>query len=102
VSTPPKSKPVLEKTIEAAVVKYAKERGFLVHKMQAGRGGTGGWPDRMFIKNGKVFFIEFKRFGGKLSELQKARINDLQRERITVYVVDNIQYGKDVINGEAV
>lgn len=91
---------MLERDIEKAVCTYAKDRGFLVHKMQTGRGGTAGWPDRMFIRDGRVFFCEFKRTGGKLSELQKRMIHILQQHHISVYVIDNITEGKNMIDGE--
>lgn len=62
--------PPLEKSIEKAVVKYAQERGCLVRKMNGQ--GARSWPDRMFITpTGRIFFIEFKRPGGKLTPGQE-------------------------------
>ena len=95
----PKTDKPLEKAIEAAVVKYANTKGMMVKKMQTGIGGSAGWPDRMFIaKSGKLFFIEFKREGGKLSDWQELLINQLRGYKQLVYVVDNITYGKEVID----
>ncbi len=89
---------MLEKTIEKAVCDYAKSRGCFVHKMQTARGGTGGMPDRLFHYRGRTWYIEMKRFGGKLSALQTACIDDLRYHKIHVYVVDNVEYGRSIID----
>jgi hypothetical protein len=47
------------------------------------------------MKDGKMFFIEFKAPGGKLTKLQRKRIVDIQFSGFDVHVVD------DVKNGEA-
>jgi len=95
----PKASKPLEKTIEAAIVKYANAKGMMCKKLQTGIGGSAGWPDRMFIaKSGKLFFIEFKREGGKLSDWQELLIHQLRAHKQLVYVVDNVIYGKEVID----
>lgn len=49
-----------------------------------------GWPDRMYLlPNGKVFFIEFKRPGGKLSRLQAHTIEMLKKLGHDVEVIDD-------------
>jgi len=46
-----------------------------------------GAPDRLVLGNrGEVFFIEFKRPGGRLSEHQIAYMEDLQRRGFKVIV----------------
>lgn len=89
-----------ERAIEKAVCAYANASGFMVKKMQTGIGGAAGWPDRMFIKNGRVFFIEFKRPGGKLSSMQGVVAHLLQKEKIHVYIIDDIAAGKRAIDQE--
>ena len=92
--------PPLEATIEAAVVKYAKSKGMLVRKMNGL--GNRGWPDRMFItKNGDIFWIEFKRKGGKLSPGQETTLQLLGEYRQTIYIVDAVDCGKQVVDLEA-
>lgn len=49
-----------ESAIEASVCKWARENGILVLKLNARGGLQAGQPDRMFLKNGRVAFIEFK------------------------------------------
>ena len=91
---------VLEKDIEAKVVKYAKARGCLVRKM--GGFGFAAWPDRLFVlPDGKTFWIEFKRpLIGKLSEGQRALIDELRSMGHIVYVVDDVEKGKAIVEAE--
>jgi len=89
-------KPTKESRIERAVCFYAKERGFLTFKflphIQA------GMPDRMFIHNKKVFFIEFKSETGKLRAVQKMMISRLEEEGLKVYIVRSIEKGQEIID----
>lgn len=92
--------PVLEKDIEAKVVKYAKERQCLVRKM--GGFGFAAWPDRLFLApGGKTFWIEFKRPKvGKLSPGQEEMIMVMRAMGHVVYVVDDVERGKAIIEAE--
>lgn len=75
---------VLEKTIEAKVVKWAHERGILVTKLQGP--GNRSMPDRCFwVPGGRPVLIEFKRSGGVLTKLQGMTI---ARLRIAGYRVE--------------
>ena len=85
-----------ESAIEKAVCAYAKSRGCLVMKL-AGPNQK-GQPDRMFIKNGKVLFIEFKAPGKDLSALQRKWFKDLQWQGMTVWFCDDIEDGKQAID----
>lgn len=90
---------MLEKDIEARVVRYAKENGILVRKMNGQ--GFRGWPDRLFIlPNRQVFWIEFKVPGGKLGPAQEVVIGDLTDMRHDVYVCDDVARGKAIIDAE--
>jgi hypothetical protein len=89
--------PRLEKSIEKAVVDYAKKRGCLVRKMNGM--GARSWPDRMFITpTGRVFFIEFKRPGGKLTEGQAAMLDDLRGRHVGASVEDDVVQGKQIVD----
>ena len=59
--TPPNPLNQSEKQVEAACVKYAKSLGWVTRKQQGM--GSRGKTDRMFLKDGDVIFIEFKRPG---------------------------------------
>lgn len=86
---------MLEKTIEQAVVNYAKKLGFLTFKFSSP--SNRGVPDRIFIKKGKIFFIEFKKPNGKLRKLQEHVISSFLAEKVDVYVIDDIEKGKKII-----
>lgn len=88
----------LEKNIEKKVCDYAKSKNWLVYKFVSP--GHNGVPDRIFIKKGKVFFIEFKRKNKKTTKLQQLTINDLKNNNIDVFVVDSVVYGKNIIDKE--
>ena len=88
-----------EASIQRAVVGYAREHGVVAIKLSTnGRFGTSGWPDYLLIPAypGVPFMIEFKSQGGKLSALQKQRIDELSG-RLTVYVVDDVEDGKRIV-----
>jgi len=85
-----------ESTIERAVCKYAKDKGCIVMKL-AGPNQK-GQPDRMFIKAGRVLFIEFKAPGKDLTTLQRKWFKDLQAQKMCVFFCDNIDDGKRAID----
>lgn len=87
---------MLEKDIEAKVVKWAKVRGCLV--LKANGLGQRSFPDRIFfLPNGKVVMIEFKRPGGELSEGQKTMIHELQKRRQKVVVCNNVDFAIEIL-----
>lgn len=87
---------MLEKTIEAKIVKYAKEQGFLSYKFSSPN--NRGVPDRIFISpQGRVIFIEFKSPGKKLTKLQYQVRLTLEDNNCDVRLVDNVEYGMLII-----
>jgi hypothetical protein len=52
--------------------------------------GNSGWPDRTFIKNGKVLWIEFKATNGRLKPKQKVRILSIRAHGGEVLVTDSV------------
>lgn len=87
---------MLEKQIEAKVCDYAKVKGMMVYKFTSP--ARAAVPDRMFIRNGRVFFIEFKREGQKPTPAQEREHNRLRQQAINVFVVDNVEAGKECID----
>ena len=69
------SKPELERHIEERVIKWAKNQGWRVRKMNGL--GYRSWPDRMFIGPGFVAFIEFKRPKEVPTTLQQRILDEL-------------------------
>lgn len=87
---------VLEKQIEVKVCDYAKERGMLVYKFTSP--ARMAVPDRMFIYNGRMFFIEFKRGGQTPTAAQDREHERLRQQKINVFVIDDVDKGKLVID----
>src|SRR5688572_11363447 len=60
------NQPKRESKIQEAVVLYARARRVIARKLDFGE----GWPDYLFLFNGRVLFIEFKRKGEEPQPLQ--------------------------------
>ena len=93
----------METALEKWSVKYAKKLNCLAFKMN--NKADSGWPDRHFLAEksyplcgGQNFYIEFKRLGEKCSRLQSERIVRLIDQGQIVYVVDNREDAKNVID----
>ena len=92
--------PVLEKTIDQGVVKWAKERWpeMVVRKLSTlGPRGTNGDPDRMFFMNGKLMLIEMKAPGGECTPLQLQRHAEWRKAGALVVVIADVAAGKAVL-----
>lgn len=80
---------MLEKTIERAAVKRLELQGCLTLKLEMMY--NVGWPDRLVVMpNGHIFFIEFKRPGGKVTKLQEERHRQLKNRGVHVYVCTSV------------
>lgn len=86
----------LEKVIEEKVCIYAKEQGWLVYKFTSP--SRMAVPDRLFIRNGQVFFCEFKRKGEVPTPAQEREHIRLRQQKIHVWVIDNIEEGKKMVD----
>lgn len=92
----PKSKGPLEKEIEKKVCDYARKKGFYVRKFTSPCARA--VPDRLFIRQGVAFFIEFKRLGEEPTPAQKIEHKQLREVGAHVAVVDNVAEGLKVID----
>jgi hypothetical protein len=52
----------------------------------------------MVLPSGHIFFIEFKAEGKSPTPAQEREHTRLRQQNVQVYVVDNIDQGKDIIN----
>jgi len=90
----------LERDIEKKVVTYAKSLGMLCYKFTSP--ACRSVPDRIFFTpSGVAFLIEFKRMGEKPTPAQTVEILRIRAKRVSVFVVDNVAYGKKVLNSFA-
>lgn len=85
-----------ETKIEKDTGDHAESLGWLVYKFVSP--GTRGVPDRIYMKNGFVFFIEFKKRDEEPNGLQKKQIKNIREQKILVFVIDDIKEGIDLIN----
>ena len=87
---------IRESKIEKAVCEYAKSKKVLTYKFLSTINGV---PDRIFISpNGNVFFTEFKSPIGQVSPIQNYIIKKMRTNKASVYIVDNIEKGKSIID----
>jgi hypothetical protein len=85
-----------EGKIQSNVVEYARGLGVLVVRIN--QDAHRGWPDRMFLKNGGIVFIEFKAPGEKPTLIQDLIHEQLRDQGFAVVVVDNISEGRIIID----
>ena len=90
---------MLEREIEKKVCDYAKSKGMLHYKFSSP--AHLGVPDRIFFAPaGRVFLIEFKREGGKPTPSQEREAARIGMMSIDVYLIDNVEEGKAVVDQE--
>lgn len=88
---------MLEKKIEKTVCDYARSRGVEAYKFTSP--ARSAVPDRLFIApGGRVVFCEFKREGEKPTIPQAREHQRLRVLGMRVYVIDNIDDGKAMVN----
>ena len=80
---------MLEKDIERKACEAAKRAGWLAFKFVSP--AQRGVPDRIFIKAGRIVFIEFKASGGKLTALQERMIDRLKAQGCEVFTCDSVE-----------
>lgn len=85
-----------ESHIEKKVSEYAKANGWLTYKFSSPN--NRGVPDRVYMKEGVVFFIEFKALGKTTTTLQEKNIQRIREQNIKVFVVDDIEEGKKIVD----
>ena len=85
-----------ESTIEQAVCAYAKAKGCLSLKL-AGQNQK-GQPDRMFLHQGRVLFVEFKAPGKRPTALQARWLDRLTDHTFHATSCDDIEAGKRLID----
>lgn len=94
-----------EAAIQSASVKWLRrEMGCYCIKLSTYRGlGSAGWPDYLVLgDNGLHFFIEFKKPGGKVTELQKMRHEGLVELGHSVHICHSLVETKAAYHDEVV
>ena len=87
---------MLERDIERRVSEIAKKKGWLSFKFVSP--AQRGVPDRIFMKNGRIVFIEFKAPGKRPTELQDHIIRKMGDAGCEVHVCDNVEDGCNALS----
>ena len=77
-----------ESKLQKKIIDDFTNRGFMVIKLI--KTNTNGIPDLLILKNGIAKFVEVKKPGGKISQLQKYRIKKLREQGFDAVVMDGI------------
>jgi len=83
---------MLEKTIERRVVTLAIAAGWLAFKWVSP--SQRSVPDRIFIRDGEVVFIEFKAPGKTATVSQQRMIEKLRDHGMTAHVCNSVEGGR--------
>ena len=85
-----------EREIEKHLIDEVKRRGGLCEKWIS---GTAGWPDRLvLLPDGVCAFVEVKAQNKKPRPLQKARHRLLKKLGVKVYVLDDAEQIRGIID----
>lgn len=87
---------MLEKDIERKVCQYAKSKGVMPYKFNSM--ARASVPDRIYVYQGVVLFIEFKQSGKKLTDAQRRELTRLRQQKMPVFKVDNVEDGKTLVD----
>jgi len=91
---------MLESKLESVCVAEVHYRGGMHRKLDTGFQSKGQLDHAFWLPNGRHFIVEFKvgrNVPTKQQTLKIARLKDLGHE---VYVIDNLDDFKSVLNGE--
>ena len=84
-----------EKKIEKRCTDVAKAHGWYTRKWSSP--SSRGVPDRIFLKEGAVWFIEFKAPGNTPTKLQQHEINQIKEHGGNAVWVDDVDLFKALL-----
>jgi len=77
-------KGIMESKIQSKIIAQLTKEGWLCLKLI--KTNKNGVPDLVCFRDGETMFIEVKQPNGKLSEIQKYRIDEIKSKGIKVHV----------------
>lgn len=81
-----------ESKLQTRIIKHLESNGWIVVKtIQLSKNG---FPDVFAFKKARTIFVEVKEPSGKRSELQKYRIEQLNKELFTAFFCDSFELYK--------
>lgn len=87
-----------ESTIEQESKKLAEKCGWYCRKFKSP--GYKSVPDRIFAKNGRVFFVEFKAPDKEPTGLQIDEHEEMRDHGLTVYTCDHYEHFMKILMHE--
>lgn len=84
--------------VQEKCVAHARYQGWLARKFKAPM--RNGGVDYIFVKAGRVIFVEFKAPGKKPTDLQADEHKALRKAGCQVYVIDNVDLFKSMLRFE--
>jgi hypothetical protein len=87
---------MLEKHVEAKIVRHCKSMGLLAYKFSSP--ARRGVPDRLIVGRGKVLFLEVKSAGNKPTTLQLHEMDILNKAGVYATWADNAQTAIEIID----
>lgn len=94
---PPWRKKRREVSVETASVTLAKAAGWWEIKIVLAN--RDGYPDRLFFKDGRYVWIEFKRPKARLRKLQTQRRKEMRDLGMEVYLADDEHDAMNILEG---
>lgn len=85
-----------ESLIEKTCTAWAKDNGWLSYKFTSP--GCVAVPDRIYMKDGHIVFVEFKAPGKHPSKLQSRTIERMQNVGCVVLVISNFEVFKHAMS----
>ena len=83
-----------EQSVQTSIIKYCEKLGWQAFKVDWSKPGM---PDLVILTPYETFFCEVKRKGGRLSEVQEWRIEQLRGLNKKVIVAHSLEEFKDAI-----
>lgn len=81
-----------ETRLQRKIQKWFTDRGFFVLKIHGGKFQRAGIPDLLLMIQGRAFFIEVKTAIGRVSPLQVAVMNEIEKvASVPCYVVRSLE-----------
>ena len=77
-----------EQKIQKEISDHYETRGYWTLKIM--KSNKNGCPDLLCVKGDHTIFIEVKKIGGNISELQKYRIKEIRKHGVDACVMDSV------------
>lgn len=88
---------MLEKIVEKRLRDGVKSIGGKAYKFSSP--GNNGVPDRIVLHEGKVYFVELKRPGGKQEAIQRVVQKQFRKLGFEIHVIDTVEKVGEFIDG---